>query len=167
MPKLNERMLAEDIVTQETVAEKQRRWNEQGAEINRQLKKEAFEKAIRAAMRLICVEVVLAVVADVAAEGDFVHYWAHYNAGSLIVDALLHPSYVESRNNKVPSKTPQSDAAEVIETDKLLLWTCRRTGPRSRKAPFSRASTRIGRTSPPCPSSANERTVLHTTVLPI
>ena len=41
----------------------------------------------------VCVgQVVLAVVADVAAEGDFVHYWAQSNAGSLLVDALLHPS---------------------------------------------------------------------------
>jgi len=35
----------------------ERRWQEQGAAINRQLKKEAFEKAIRAAMRLLCDEV--------------------------------------------------------------------------------------------------------------
>eukprot|EP00802_Teleaulax_amphioxeia_P007770 Tamp_07778.p1 GENE.Tamp_07778~~Tamp_07778.p1 ORF type:complete len:572 (+),score=118.33 Tamp_07778:637-2352(+) len=96
--KLNEMMRAEDIVTHATVAEQQRRWQEQGAAINRQLKKEAFEKAIRAAMRLLCDEVVLAVVADVAAEGDFVHYWAQSNAGSLLVDALLHPSYVAARN---------------------------------------------------------------------
>ena len=52
----------------------------------------------------VCVgQVVLAVVADVAAEGDFVHYWAQSNAGSLLVDALLHPSV---RSSLPPSSPP-------------------------------------------------------------
>ena len=89
VPMVNPEMTQEQVVTAESVAAHQQRWEESGAALNRHLRKEAFEKAIRRQMQKIVDETVLMMVSDVAAESSFARFWAEQTAGSLIVEALL------------------------------------------------------------------------------
>lgn len=128
VPAMNPSMGPEDFVTFLNVEDHQREWEEKGAAINRQLKKEAFERAIRSQMRQMVDEVVMLVVADVAAEGSFARFWAQQSAGSLLVDALLSQDGGPQANTTLTEKRRREKTNALIH---ILADYRRRRGAKS------------------------------------
>lgn len=60
-------------------------WADRGDEINKRLTDEAFQKAIRLAMKQYLFEVVDLMSADIAAEAAFVRFWAERTSASMIM----------------------------------------------------------------------------------
>ena len=117
VPALNASMKPEDVVTNDSVAAHQRRWEEEGEYLNRQLRKEAFEKAIRKQMNKFVDEVIQMVVADVSAECLFSRFWAEQTAGSFIVQALLS----QGGGPQEPRAQPQMTSKQTREKTNALV----------------------------------------------
>ena len=60
-------------------------WADRGEEITKRLRDEAFQKAIRLAMKQYLFEVVDLMSADIAAEAAFVRFWAERTSAAMIM----------------------------------------------------------------------------------
>ena len=105
----------EHVVSHVSVAAHQQRWEEAGAALNRALRKEAFEKAIRKQMNKLIDEVVMVVVSDVSAECSFARFWAEQTAGSFLVEALLSQDGGPRANTTLSAKQKRDKTNALMQ----------------------------------------------------
>lgn len=112
-PPINPKMRPEDLVEQEAIDKHVQVWADRGDEINKRLTDEAFQKAIRLAMKQYLFEVVDLMSADIAAEAAFVRFWAERTSASMIMQAISKHKETAAKEAKM-SEEQKSDHSRTL-----------------------------------------------------